>query len=753
MANITITQLPSAGTLTGNESVPVVQNGVTVQTTTGTISNFSRGSGGTVTSVAATVPLFLSVSGSPITTNGTLAFGYSGTALPVANGGTGITTTPAAGAVPYGNGTTYALLAAGTSGQVLTSRGTGAPIWSTISGTGTVTSVGLSAPSLFSVSNSPVTGSGTLTLNYATGQTLPVTQGGTGTATPSLTAGTNVSISGTWPNQTINATGGSGTVTSVAATVPSFLSVSGSPVTTSGTLAFGYSGTALPVANGGTGLTSLTAGYIPYGNGTSAFSSDTNFNYNTSTTTLTAPMVSTSATTSTTPNLSFNASNSSITSGATVSGSYLQTVLQNKSGTAAASTNYVLSNDLGTDSTYYGEFGMNSSVYSGASVPSDFFSLNNGLYFSGHDGDVSIGSGNGKKLYLAWGSSGQSAHVINASGAIGLNTNLAAGTGSGTTNFGTAGQVLTSAGNSATPTWTTVSSTGTVTSVAATVPSFLSVSGSPVTTSGTLAFGYSGTALPVANGGTGITTTPAAGAVPYGNGTTYALLAAGTSGQVLTSGGTGAPTWSSAGTGTVTSVSFTGGIISVATATTTPAFTIAGTSGGIPYFSNGTTWASSAALAASALVIGGGAGAAPSTTTTGTGVITALGNAVNTAAGGLTTINGTATLTNKWLQPRVLASTANSAAPTLNTDNYDMMVITGQTVAITSFTTNLTGTPVNGQKLWISVTSTSNITAWGASFESSGTVTLPTTLTSGVRTDVGFVWNVATSAWRCIALA
>jgi hypothetical protein len=48
---------------------------------------------------------------------------------------------------------------------------------------------------------------------------------------------------------------GSGSVTSVAATVPSFLSVSGSPITTSGTLALTYSGTALPVANGGTGVT------------------------------------------------------------------------------------------------------------------------------------------------------------------------------------------------------------------------------------------------------------------------------------------------------------------------------------------------------------------------------------------------------------------------------------------------------------------------------------------------------------------
>lgn len=64
------------------------------------------------------------------------------------------------------------------------------------------------------------------------------------------------------------------------------------------------------------------------------------------------------------------------------------------------------------------------------------------------------------------------------------------------------------------------------------------------------------------------------------------------------------------GVGT-TSVSFTGGLISVATATTTPALTVAGTSGGIPYFSAASTWASSGALTASALVLGGGAGAAP----------------------------------------------------------------------------------------------------------------------------------------------
>jgi len=91
-------------------------------------------------------------------------------------------------------------------------------------------------------------------------------------------------------------------------------------------------------------------------------------------------------------------------------------------------------------------------------------------------------------------------------------------------------------------------------------------------------------------------------------------------------------------TGTVTSVGFTGGLITVATATTTPALTVAGTSGGIVYFASGSTWASTAALASNALMVGGGAGAGPSTVTTGTGVVTALG--VNTGSAGAFVVNG-----------------------------------------------------------------------------------------------------------------
>jgi hypothetical protein len=134
------------------------------------------------------------------------------------------------------------------------------------------------------------------------------------------------------------------------------------------------------------------------------------------------------------------------------------------------------------------------------------------------------------------------------------------------------------------------------------------------------------------------------GAIPYQTGSsTTTFLSVGANGQVLTLAG-GIPSWATPTTGTVTSVAqtFTGGIISVAgspiTTNGTLALTVAGTSGGIPYFTSTSAWASSALLAANALMVGGGAGVAPSTVTTGTGVVTALG--VNTGSAGAFVVNG-----------------------------------------------------------------------------------------------------------------
>lgn len=110
----------------------------------------------------------------------------------------------------------------------------------------------------------------------------------------------------------------------------------------------------------------------------------------------------------------------------------------------------------------------------------------------------------------------------------------------------------------------------------------------------------------------------------------------------------------------------------------------------------------------------------------------------------------TQTLTNKRITKRT-GSVASSATPTINTDNVDMFLITALAVDITSMTTNLSGTPTEGQTLWIAITGTATRAIdWGAGFEN-GAVELPTSTDGTTRLDVGFVWNSVTSKWRAMA--
>jgi hypothetical protein len=115
-------------------------------------------------------------------------------------------------------------------------------------------------------------------------------------------------------------------------------------------------------------------------------------------------------------------------------------------------------------------------------------------------------------------------------------------------------------------------------------------------------------------------------------------------------------------------------------------------------------------------------------------------------------ISSTSTLTNKRNTFR-RGTTASSATPSINTDNYDIFSITALAANITSMTSGLSGTPVHGDGLLIEITGTATRTiSWGSSFEAS-TIALPTTTSSTAMLSVALVWNSTTSKWRCVGVA
>lgn len=164
--------------------------------------------------------------------------------------------------------------------------------------------------------------------------------------------------------------------------------------------------------------------------------------------------------------------------------------------------------------------------------------------------------------------------------------------------------------------------------------------------------------------------------------------------------------------------------------------------------SNGGTGATT--LGDAGVLIGNGTGAVAATGAGTAGqVLTSNGAGVDpTFQAVAVTASSTNTLTNKRITKRD-GSTTSSATPTINTDNVDQYRLTAQTADITSFTTNLTGTPVVGDVLdiWITGTAARAIT-WGASF-SSGPATLPTTTVTTKTLFVRFQYDG--SIWVCMA--
>ena len=263
---------------------------------TGVLSNIA-GSGISVSSATGNVTIdntgVLSWSGgstglTPATaTTGAVTLGGT---LAIASGGTNGSATPTAYGVAYGDGTAYAFTAAGTTGQVLTATTSGSPTWAAPATSGTVTSVGLSMPTQFTVTNSPVTSSGTLTASWNTQTANYVLAGPTtgAAAVPTFRA----LVAGDIPSLSyVTSVGATAPITSTGGLTPTIgvtsaalsktddtnvtVTLGGSPTTAllaATSLTFGWAGQ-LSVGRGGTGLSAGTSGGIPYFSSTSAMAS------------------------------------------------------------------------------------------------------------------------------------------------------------------------------------------------------------------------------------------------------------------------------------------------------------------------------------------------------------------------------------------------------------------------------------------------------------------------------------------------
>ncbi len=164
-----------------------------------------------------------------------------------------------------------------TSGSYITTIGYGADVASNNLSNATAIGNGaiVNANNTIQLGNTSVTSVVTSGTVSATGFTGPLTGNVTGNASTATKLAATKNINGVAfdgsANITIAADANTLTGTTLASNVVSS-SLTGVGTITSGT----WSATTIDVAHGGTGLTSLTAGYIPYGNGTGSFGKTSN---------------------------------------------------------------------------------------------------------------------------------------------------------------------------------------------------------------------------------------------------------------------------------------------------------------------------------------------------------------------------------------------------------------------------------------------------------------------------------------------
>lgn len=471
LGGLTLSNLAGGGTLCVH-----VNNAGTFSTTA---SDCGSGTG-SVTGVTATYPILSSGGTAPVisTAFGTTTNNGIGNNVFLYNSNSGVMQGAASSSLDLPNAALQNSTIGVTANSPLTGGGTPALGGST--SLGCQTASGSQAGCLSSTDWSTFNGKQAAG-NYITALTGDITASGPGSVAATLaTVNSNVGTF-TYPSVTVN---GKGLVTAI--------SNGTAPTTYTGTFPINVSGSVI------SSLFSTTTNWGLNSNGLVVVGS-TGIPYVAASSTLNLPNTALQNSTisgislgSNLNSVTFNSSGSGATSGTTFNGGTAQTISYNTIGAQVAGT-YVTSVGVTTNQGVSGSS-------SGGTTPNLTLTLGaltgvtslNGLVVTANTGVITTGTWNGTTITVA-------------NGGTGANTLTGCLTGNGT-------GAITGSG-------TCNTSNATVSSVGLSVPSFLSIGGSPVTSAGTLAISYSGTALPIANGGTNATSFTTSGNGVYWNGT------------------------------------------------------------------------------------------------------------------------------------------------------------------------------------------------------------------------------------------
>jgi hypothetical protein len=322
---------------------------------------------------------------------------YKGLAYTIANNSTGVVT------VKDSSGATVdTIVGGGVDILVLTANGTSAGTWSAYS----------YVPATYDFSTTTANfGGATITNATYQGNTIASGYGGTGLTT--FTAANNAIYS-----------------------------------TSSSTLTAGT----LPVPAGGTGQTSFTAGYIPYGNTSAALQSSSLLQFNGSYLQVGGGSVLGGATN---PIAAFSQS----------ANNYVQTYTYNNNTGISTSADFVAYTNNSTDTHGWADLGFTGSNYADpvytVTGPNEAYLLGSAPSASGATGNLvyatdNTGTANAHQWYVGGFTQAKSAYKMQLTSSYLELKNALYVTGSA----GTSGQVLTSAGSGAPPTWTTPATGG-----------------------------------------------------------------------------------------------------------------------------------------------------------------------------------------------------------------------------------------------------------------------------------------------------